>query len=115
MGLTRGYPYVKALTENKAISFDFANTDELGVHKLIIWRVDAFVVEEKSGLKAFEKKGLLEEMQYDPKQPLSKQDVYFATANTPRGKQLTNLISSVLKEMKRDGSFARIIGKAKKQ
>ena len=71
--------------------------------------IDAFVVEEKSGLKAFLDAGFIDEIQYDRHAPLSKIDVYFAFQNNEEGKKLSLTISNILREMKQDGTFERII------
>ncbi|MBU2514354.1 transporter substrate-binding domain-containing protein [bacterium] len=112
VGITRGYPYAKALMENKSIIFDIANGDEINVRKLMAKRIDVFVVEEKSGLKAFEDEGQLDQMHYDATSPVSKQDVFFAFQADARGKQLEQLISKALLELKKDGTFGKIMAKA---
>lgn len=112
VGLTSGYPYVKALLLDNRIAFDYSLSDEIGVQKLMLGRVDGFVVEEKSGLKAFEKTHTLERMQYQPNQPLSKQNVYFACQGGEAGQALAKRLSKALKALKADGTFARIMSKA---
>ena len=110
VGLTLGYPYVKELTENKKIKFDVGPTDETNAQKLAAGRFAAFVVEEKSGLQAFKKASVADQIQYDPQSPLSKQEVYFALhkgAEAIEGK-----ISKALAEMKTDGTFGKIMSKA---
>lgn len=111
VGVTLGYPYVRELMENKKIKFDKGHSDEANAQKLAAGRFDAFVVEEKSGLQAFKKSGTEGEMQYDPKTPLSRQDVYFAVGKGSAG--LDAKISKALSEMKADGTFAKIMSKAK--
>ncbi|MBU3917218.1 transporter substrate-binding domain-containing protein [bacterium] len=113
VGITRGYPYANELMNNKKIVFDAANGDNFNVLKLMKGRIVAFVVEEKSGLKAFEEAGLLDKMQYDKASPVSKQDVFYSFQTNEKGKRLEKLISRVLLEMKKDGSFGKIMAKAK--
>ncbi len=112
VGLTRGYPYAKILTTHDNINFEFANGDNLNVRKLFAKRIDAFVVEEKSGLKAFENSGNLNLMQYDPTSPVSKQEVFYAFQDNVKGKRLNQLISKALLAMKNDGTFGEIMAKA---
>ena len=109
VGLTRGYPYARAVEYAFDYKLDYSQTDEIGVRKLMLGRLDAFIVEQQSGIKAFENAGALESMQYDAAQPVSEQDVYFATANTLEGVELAQRISDVLKAMKQDGTFAEIM------
>jgi polar amino acid transport system substrate-binding protein len=112
IGITSGYPYTKELTDNHLIQLEPMDSDEVNAQKLIKGRIDGFVVEEKSGLKAFEKTGLQSQIQYDPGTPLSKQDVYYAFQATDKGRELSRRISDVLKQMKQDGTFAEIMKKA---
>jgi len=113
VGITRGYPYAKELMANKKIKFQIVGKDEMNAKKLIAGRIDAFVVEEKSGLKAFELAGLNGKFQYDKTTPLSKQDVYYAFLNTDKGKKLEAAFSAALKKLKGNGTFAKIMSKAK--
>lgn len=115
VGITRGYPYVRELIHNNLIKLDLSNTDEMGAKKLIAGRTQAFVVEEYSGLKAFSKTNLSDQVQYDPSQPLSRQDVYFAFQNTDKGRAIERKISKAIASMKKDGTFQKIIQSAKKK
>ena len=115
VGITRGYPYESKLTDNNLITTELANSDELNVKKLMKGRIDAFVVEEKSGLKAFENEGIKDDFQYDPAVPMSKQDVYYAFQNDENGKHLAGIVSNVLGEMKQDGTFNKIMSAAEQQ
>ncbi len=114
IGITRGYPYARELTDNDQITVDVANSDELNVRKLMKGRIDAFVVEEKSGLKSFENEGI-NDFQYDPDVPVSKQDVYYAFQNNENGKDLANILSKVLGLLKQDGTFNNIMKTAEQQ
>ncbi len=112
VGITRGYPYVLELINNKKIKLELTKSDDLNAKKLVRGKIRAFVVEEKSGLKSFMNLGLSSKMQYDKRTPMSRQDVYFAFQNNAKGKKLSKLISKVLKSMKKDGSFGNIMKKA---
>lgn len=109
VGITLGYPYANELIQNNLITLDTAPDDNLNVKKLIAGRFDAFVVEEKSGLKAFRDNHLEDRIQYDPHVPLSRQDVYYAFQTTDKGRELARKLSDVLAQMKADGSFQAII------
>ncbi len=111
VGITLGYPYAKKLTENHLIELDMAKNDEINVLKLIAKRIDVFVVEEVSGLKAFQSKGVTDKIQYDSSAPISEIDVYYAFQNTEEGKKLAEIISKVLGEMKKDGTYSTIMSK----
>ena len=47
-------------------------------------------------------------MQYDPKHPVSRQEVYYAFQNTPEGRQLAEKFSNALAQLKREGRFQSI-------
>jgi len=111
VGITLGYPYAKKLTDNHLVELDMAKSDEINVSKLIAKRIDAFVVEEVSGLKAFQSKGVMDQIQYDPSSPTSKMNVYYAFQNTGKGKKLAKIVSKVLGEMKKDGTYSTIMSK----
>jgi polar amino acid transport system substrate-binding protein len=112
VGITSGYPYAKTLTSDSRIHLAVANSDRQNVKKLMAGRIDAFIVEEKSGLKAFLNNGRRNEVSYNPAQPLSEQDVFYAFQKTIRGKVLAEKISAALVVLKENGMFARIMEKA---
>lgn len=111
IGLTRGYPYVKELTDNGKIRFEFANDDVSNMRKLALGRIDAFVVEEKSGLKALDQSGE-KNIEYNKDTQLSEQDVYYAFQKTAEGDDLAKKFSKALEDMKKDGTFGKIMAKA---
>lgn len=112
VAITSGYPYAQALTSDTTIRFDKANSDEQNVKKLLAGRVNAFVVEEKSGLKAFLNDGSESKISYNQKQPLSEQEVFYAFQKSAQGKKYADRISSALKILKANGSFSRIMSQA---
>ncbi len=111
VGITLGYPYTRELLDNPHIIFDKAPSDEINTKKLIAGRIDAFVVEERTGTQAFLNTGLQEMVQYDKAAPISEQEVYYAFQDTEKGRQLAHLITQALREMKEDGTFAEIMQK----
>lgn len=108
VGITRGYPYARDVTDNKSYTVEAALSDEANIRKLIAGHLDAFVLDEKTGLQAFEKLGLTAQMQYDPKLPVSRQDVYYAFQNTAEGQQLATRFSQGLAKLKADGRYQKI-------
>jgi len=112
VGITRGYPYARELMVNKKIKFQTVDSDEINAKKAGHGRLDAFVVEEKTGIQAFKNVGLLDKIQYDPQTPLSVQEVYFAFSDDAKGKMLAEKISEALKAMKADGTLGKIMSKA---
>lgn len=112
IGLTAGYPYVPEIGRSPALRIDYANSDELNVRKLIKGRYDVFVVEEKSGLRAFEKEHVMGRVDYAKEFPLSQQKVFFAFQPDEEGRQLASKFSKALESMKKDGAFKRVMSKA---
>ncbi len=115
VGITLGYPYVRELIDNNLITIEQANSDGINMKKLMKGRINAFVVEEQSGLNSLKNTGLKDEIQYNPNAPISRQDVYYAFQNNEKGKKLSQKISKVLGEMKKDGTFMKIMQKASQQ
>lgn len=109
VALTSGYPYVEPLTSRQDIRFELANSDEQNVKKLLAGRVDAFVVELKSGLKAFHADGREGAIHYDIAKPLSEQDVFYALQTGEHGEQLAQRLSQALERLKRSGRFDQIM------
>lgn len=109
VGITLGYPYTRELTGNKSIKIEMSNDDITNFKKLEAGRIDAFVVEEHSGVKALKDSGV-KGIAYDKTRPLSKMDVYYAFQKTAEGKELAMKFSKALEDMKKDGTFARIMG-----
>ena len=112
VGITIGYPYAKELLTNKKIKLEQAESDVLNMKKLSKGRIDAFVVEEKTGVKALQESGAAN-IHYDKGKALSKQEVYFAFQPNADGKALAEKFSKALADMKADGSFGKIMSKAK--
>ena len=113
VGLTAGYPYAASLLADDSIYFERVNYDSQNVKRLLAGRIDAFVVEEKSGRAAFIQEGALSRVSYDPVIPLSEQDVFYAFHKTTAGKQQAEKFSAALKRLKANGTFAAIMAQAK--
>lgn len=112
IGLTSGYPYVAEIAE-AADKVSYAVNDYANVLKLEAGRIDVFIGEEKSGLQAI-KASHLDSIIYNPTNPLSEQDVYFAFQDSAQGKVYADHFSQALNELKQDGTFARLMAKAGK-
>jgi polar amino acid transport system substrate-binding protein len=108
VGLTFRYPYVKELTQNKKIQFEFSDDDVTNMTKLSQGLIDAFVVEERSGLQALVLSGKTN-IHYNKEKPLSKQDVFYAFQDTEEGKNLAEVFNKTIESMRKDGSFDRLM------
>ncbi|WP_340597080.1 substrate-binding periplasmic protein [Bdellovibrio sp. GT3] len=113
VGLTFRYPYAVKLTANKKIKFVFSEDDVSNMKKLSDGNIDAFVVEERSGLRALEL-SRVNGITFDRQTPLSKQDVYYAFEDTEEGRRLAKEFSAVIMAMKANGSLDEAILRSKK-
>jgi len=105
VGLTQGYPYVKAVVARKDIGFEMALSDEANVEKLMKGRIEAFVVEKASGTRAFQEVNAFGDMQVDYKKPVSRQDVYWAFHNTDEGRALAQKFDRALFKLYKQPDF----------
>ena len=112
VGITAGYPYVKELTSNPNITIVEGPNDVANAQKLSMGRIDAFVVEEKTGLASLQEAGV-ENVGYPQGSPISQQNVYVAFQATEAGKAQAEKFSKALVEMQQDGTFGKIMEKAK--
>lgn len=109
VGITRGYPYARELSEgNQDFTLEGAVSDESNIGKLVAGHIDAFVVDEKTGLEEFRRLGMTDRMQYDRHLPVSRQEVYYAFGNSPESPELARRFSEALAQLKRDGRFRSI-------
>lgn len=108
VGITRGYPYSREVTDNTAFVIEEAMSDETNIRKLVAGRIDAFVLDEKTGVKAFEALGLTAEMQYDRRRPVSRQEVYVAFKDSPEGRAMAKQFSDGLRQLKASGRYKTI-------
>lgn len=114
VGITAGYPYSKAVTGAAGVVFTEGSSDQINMQKLEAGRIFAFVVEEKTGIKAMEDSAV-KEITYNSAKPLSEQDVYYAFQDDADGKVLAQKFSETIEKMKGDGSFRKIMEQAQKQ
>ena len=108
VGITRGYPYAREVTEHSGFLLETAASDQANIMKLLTGRLDAFVLDEKTGVRAFERMNALEKMQYPADSPVSRQDVYYGFQATPEGRELADSFSAALRDMKADGRYQAI-------
>lgn len=99
LGLTLGYPYDEKLLHRPGVAFEVAPSDEANFFKLASHRIDAFIVEEVTGLKAL-KSTKLKGITYNKKAPLSTLPVYFALQNSPTGRKWQQILNHKIKAQK---------------
>ncbi|WP_413581551.1 substrate-binding periplasmic protein [Bdellovibrio sp. HCB288] len=108
VGLTFRYHYPPQIQSDTKIDFIYADDDVTNMRRLSESIIDAFIVEEKSGLRALElsrAKGI----SYNKDNPVSSQDCYFAFRDNEEGRVLVKEFNSALLKMKEDGSLQRIL------
>lgn len=108
VGLTFRYPYSKELLLNKKIKFEFAADDVLNMRKLAQGQIDAFIVEERSGLKALQLSGE-KDILFNKEKPIAQQEVFYAFQNDEEGKELAEIFTKTIEAMKKDGSLQRLL------
>ena len=108
VAITRGYPYAPEVTSSDLFEIEEGRTDEINLQKLIAGRVDAFVLDEKTGIEAIRRMGIADLVQYDPSVPVSRQEVYIAFRDTERGRALAVEFSNALAQLKHSGRYAQI-------
>lgn len=109
VGITSGYPYSRLLTGNPDIQPMMANTDLQNVQMLLAGRIDVFVVEQYSGLRALEQADASDRVHYNPLQPLSRQDVFYAFRTGQNGQALAHQINQALSRLQKSGALAKLM------
>jgi len=99
LGLTLGYPYDNKILRRPGLAFEVAPSDEANFFKLASHRIDAFLVEEVTGLKAL-RSTKLKGITYNKKTPLSTLQVYFALQNSPSGQKWQHILNHKIKAQK---------------
>lgn len=101
MGTTLGYPYSKEAMSREGIHYESASSDEINFKKLEMKRIDAFLVEEVTGLQALkniEAKNIV----YDKEKPISSMPVYFAVQDSADGKKWFQFLNEKLKALNKN-------------
>ncbi|MDP3584211.1 MAG: transporter substrate-binding domain-containing protein [Thiobacillus sp.] len=108
VGITHGYPYSREVMAASGHTLEVAVSDELNIRKLVAGRIDAFVLDEKTGIQAAKALGLSDAIQYDSLAPVSRQDVYVAFQPNERGRELAGRTSEALRQLKASGRYQAI-------
>lgn len=108
VGLTFRYNYGSELRQNKKIRFEYAKDDVLNMQKLGAKQIDAFVVEERSGLKALQLSGE-KNISFDKNVPIFETPVFFAFQGNAAGKSLAASFSKAIEAMRADGSLEKLL------
>ena len=108
VGLTFRFTYPSTIMNNKRVNIEYAPDDIENMKKLGNGDIDAFIAEERSGLKALEL-SKMSNVSYDKKTPFSKMSVYYAFQNTEKGKKLAQDFTQAIESLKSSGVYDQII------
>jgi len=112
IGITRDISYTDAFL-NAGLNFDVAATNDLQIGKLLAHRFDAVPLNTMSTLYELKQTGQLDEVFYLPKPLKSKPyyNVFTKASSFPGIKDLPARYDAVVRELKADGTIARIMRK----
>lgn len=108
LGITKHYTYNRQIFERPRIKLETALTDEINMRKLAKGRIDAFLVEERSGLKARDL-SKADDVVYDNKYPIFSAEAVIVTEYSKLGEFWAAQISGTLEDMREDGTYQRIM------
>ncbi|OOV87783.1 substrate-binding periplasmic protein [Oceanospirillum linum] len=107
LGLTAGYNYGSILN-NIRLPPQYAKSDKINFLKLQAKRIDVFLVEHYSGIKALEQSGA-SNIHYNPSTPISREPVFFIFRNTPQGYRVRDEFNQAIRSLKKSGELNKII------
>ena len=107
IGLTAGYNYGNILNNTK-LSPEYAKSDKINFLKLQAKRIDVFLVEHYSGLKALKQSGV-SHIHYNLSTPISREPVFFIFRNTPQGYRIRDEFNRAIRSLKNSGELDQII------
>lgn len=108
VGLTFRYSYWKDLISNKNIQFEYASDEIQNMKKLGLGQLQAFIAEERSGLRALHLSGQ-KDIIFNKNAPLFSQDIFYAFQENEEGRGLAAIFSKTIDAMKLDGSLQKIL------
>lgn len=108
VGITRGYPYAREVCAGHDFFIEAADSDEANLELLAAGHIDAFILDEKTGVRAIARAGLDSAIQHAADRPVSREEVYYAFQPTPDGRQLAEAFSNALARLKADGRYRAI-------
>ncbi len=111
VGLTRGFPYVKAFTNPTNFTVDWADSEMKNIEKLAKGRIDVAIGDRRSAQQCVASLGLEGKVVHDPNAPLVEQEVYFAFQNESKNKSIEEKFSKAVISMQEDKTFDNIIQK----
>jgi len=108
VGLVFGYSYPKTVTEDNDLIRLHANSAVDNIQLLMKGRIDAFL-EEKHTLETLTQEMGLQDKVKISAGPVSVMEAWFAFQPTEQGRELAEMFSKALREMKDDGTLDQIL------
>lgn len=107
IGLTAGYNYGEIIQYSN-FNIQKAQSDDVNLLKLEAGRIDVFIVERYSGLKALAE-SKADNILYDLGKPLSREPVSFIFQDTERGHRLKKMFDAEIIRLKAAGNLNSIL------
>ena len=110
VGFTKHYHYSPLLLNASGIEKSLNPSDVLNMKMLQAGRIDVFIVEEQSGLRA-KKLANTTDLTYDPERPIFTSNTVIVTQESAEGRILAEEISLHLDAMRAEGVLDRLMAK----
>ncbi len=110
VGFTQHYHYSPELLNAPGIVKSLNPSDVLNMKMLQAGRIDTFIVEEQSGLRA-KKLSNTTDLTYDPERPIFTSNTVIVTQDSAEGRILADEISLHLDAMRAEGVLERLMAK----
>jgi len=108
IGLVAGFKYDEKITNLPDVKYEIIpDNDITGMKMLSLGRLDAFITEEKSGLKAIKSAGITN-IQYAPENPVEINNAYFIFQQNNEGELLSRRFSEIIIKLKQEGIYKKI-------
>jgi ABC-type amino acid transport substrate-binding protein len=113
IGYTAGFSYSDDVLSVAGASYQSTITDPQNIKKLLAGRIDVFIGDERSALRAIAEQQADDLVHYERTQPLSEHPVFFAFQRTPHGSELHQRFNQALARMAADGRLAAILNQTR--
>ncbi|MCD8521329.1 MAG: transporter substrate-binding domain-containing protein [Saccharospirillaceae bacterium] len=113
IGYTDGFSYSGDVLSVAGASYQGTITDPQNIKKLLAGRIDVFIGDERSALRAIAEEQANHRVHYERMHPLSEHPVFFAFQRTSRGSELHQRFNQALARMAADGRLAAILSQTR--
>lgn len=105
IGAVRGFSYGKNITHNSDLTIEWVSGDEVNLKKLLAGRIDAFVGDLSSSVKAIKALKLENEVHYNASEPINELDVFFMFQHDEQLLNVCNQVSDAILLLKQQGKL----------